>query len=243
MKNEYAVPRSPLIKESIVSFWEVSRFDEPSLKETILPKGLVQIIFSFETTPLHVNINGGTQSIPRCFVEGFHTSPLHLHLANTHIFFGVVLNPTAVKHIFNFYPSEFTNCIVDLFLVDASIYSLWQRLGEQANFDDRVSVFNAWLMARLPQFTEREKAFDQFLKTHADIQLSVCDLAKYFCYSTKQLSRKIFELTGMNTERTMLYKKYLYAVNIIHNTDLPLTEVAYPATSMISHILSRHSNR
>ena len=37
----------------------------------------------------------------------------------------------------------------------------------------------------------------------------------------------MFEATGMNTEEMLLYKKYLHAVHLIHNTQLSLTAIAY----------------
>lgn len=227
MENNFAIPKSALIKETVWSFWQVQRHNETSLRETIIPKGLVEIIFSFETTKLYVNINNQYQTIPRCFVQGFHTGPIQLNIADTHTFFGVILNPASVKHIFHFYPVKFSNCILDLTLVDTSFYSLWHRLGEQNSFNDRVKVFTEWLTQRLPRLTEREKIFDNFLKNHAGTHLSVNELSNQFCYSTKQLSRKFFELTGMNTEQTLLYKKYLQAVHLIHTSKLSLTEIAY----------------
>lgn len=227
MDTNVNIPQSLLINDIVCSFWEVHRHNEPSLRETIIPKGLVEIIFSFETTKLFVNINNQFQNIPRCFVQGFQTSPIELNIANTHTFFGVVLNPASVKHIFHFHPVKFSNCMLDLTLVDASFYSLWHRLGEQKCFNDRVTIFTEWLLQRLPKLTEREKAFDIFLKTHIGTQFSVHDLASKFCYSTKQLSRKLYELTGMNSEQTLLYKKYLQAVHLIHCSEMTLTEIAY----------------
>lgn len=227
MNNNFTLPQSLLTKDIVCSFWEVRRHNEPSLQETIIPKGLVEMIFSFETSPLQVKINNRLQAIPRCFVQGFHTGPIQLNIADTHTFFGVVLNPASVKHIFHFHPVKFSNCILDLTLVDTSFCSLWHRLGEQKSFNDRVTIFTEWLMQRLPQLTEREKAFDSFLKTHTNTYLSVHELASRFCYSTKQLSRKLYELTGMNTEQTLLYKKYLQAVHFIHCSEMTLTEIAY----------------
>lgn len=152
---------------------------------------------------------------------------MQLHLADSQTFFGVVLHPTAVKYIFHFHPVEFTNCVIDLTLVDTSFYNLWHRLGEQNNFNDRVTVFTEWLLKRLPQLTEREKAFNNFLNTHSDIHLAVSEVANRFCYSSKQLSRKLYELTGLNTEQTLLYKKYLQAIHLMHYSELSLTEIAY----------------
>lgn len=227
MNNNFTLPQSRLIKDIVCSFWEVRRHNEPSLRETIIPKGLVEIIFSFETTKLFVSINNQHQTIPRCFVQGFHTSPIQLNIANTHTFFGVVLNPSSVKHIFHFHPVNFSNRILDLTLVDTSFCSLWHRLGEHNSFTERMKTFTEWLLKKIPTLTEREKAFDKFLMTHNNTELSVSTLARQFCFSGKQLTRKMHEFTGMNTEQTLLYKKYLQAVHLIHTAEMSLTEIAY----------------
>ena len=57
--------------------------------------------------------------------------------------------------------------------------------------------------------------------------LSVKELAQSLCYSPRQLSRKMAEATGMNTEEILLYKKYLHAVHLMHHTDWSLTQIAY----------------
>ncbi|MBS1620377.1 MAG: helix-turn-helix transcriptional regulator [Bacteroidetes bacterium] len=227
MENNFTIPQSALIKDIVCSLWQVHRHNEPSLRETIIPKGLIEIIFSFETSKLQVLFNNQIQTIPRCFIQGFHTSPVQLNIPDTHTFFGIILNAASIKHIFHFHPAEFSNQLLDLTLVDASFYSLWHQLGEQNSLKERVNIFTNWLLQRLPMLTEREKAFDVFLKTHTHTNLSVTDIAGQFCYSTKQLTRKLYELTGMNTEQTLLYKKYLQAVHLIHTSKLSLTEIAY----------------
>ncbi len=227
MENNFIIPQSPLIKDAVCAFWQLKSYNCPSLDETIMPKGVVEIIFSFETTKLYARINQQSLTIPSCFIQGFHTCPVQLHLTGRQFFFGILLHPTAVKHIFSFHPVEFTNSVIDLTLIDPSFYGLWHHLGEQDSFEKRVFVFTEWLINRLPILTEREKAFNIFLNTHSDIPLSVSDVANQFCYSSKQLSRKLFELTGLNTEQTLLYKKYLQTVHLLHYSDLSLTEISY----------------
>lgn len=227
MDNNFAIPQSPIIQDSVCSFWQIHRSNYPSLNETIIPKGVVEIIFSFESNKLYARINDHSQTIPRCFIQGFHTSPIQLQLAGQQTFFGVVLNPTAVKYIFHFHPMEFTNCAIDLTLVDPAFNSLWHCLGEQISFHDRVKVFTDWLFKRLPHLTEREKKFNNFLYTHNNIHLPVSNIASQFCYSSKQLSRKLHELTGLNTEQILLYKKYLQAVHLMHFSEFSLTDIAY----------------
>src|SRR6185369_16618286 len=156
-----------------------------------------------------------TFSVPRCFIRGFNTIPIQLHLSGWQTYFGVVLYPAAARHILKIQPVEFLNTCIDLTLVDASFHSLWDCLAEQKSFDERVTVFTEWLSSRLPCLTDREMAFDSFLQGHTSSPLSVPQLAKQFCYSSKQLSRKLYELAGMNTEQILLYKKYLQAVHLM----------------------------
>lgn len=227
MENYFIIPQSPSIKDTVCSFWQVHSQYHQTLYETVIPKGIIEIIFSFESTKLFARINEQFLSVPRCFIQSFLTSPVQLHHSNKHTLFGVVLSPTAIKHIFHFLPNEFANRFMDLTVVDHSIYDLWHRLGEQNSFDERVKTFETWLTQRLPQYTEREKALNTFLKTHNDTHLSVADIADRFCYSSKQVSRKLYEITGMNTEQTLLYKKYLQAIHLMHCSELSLTNIAY----------------
>ncbi len=57
--------------------------------------------------------------------------------------------------------------------------------------------------------------------------VSVTQLASTLCYSSRHLSRKLFEATGMNAEEVLLYKKYLHAVDLMHRGELSLTEIAH----------------
>lgn len=228
MESSFTIPQLPLLKDVIYSYWQVKRYNEGYIKETIIPKGTIEIIFSFETTKLQACINNQLQLIPRCFIQGYTTVPIKLCIPNTHTFFGIVLKATAVHSIFHFYPVEFCNGILDLTLVNSSFNSLWHKLGEQNNFNSRVQIFTNWLLKTSFAPNSREIAFDNFLYSYNNTQLSVTDLAKIFCYSTKQLSRKFNALTGLNTEQILLYKKYLYAMHLIHTSkNLSLTEIAY----------------
>lgn len=227
MESNFAIPQSPYIKDTVRSFWQVQRHNSPALNEIIIPKGAVELIFSFDSSKLQASINQKPLGVPRCFIQGFNTSPVQLHIIDKLSFFGVYLAPTAIRHILHTNPNVFVNCVTDLTLVDISFDTLWHRLGEQDSFEDRVKVFTDWLMKRLPQLTEREKSFNHFLNTHSDTHLSVSDIANHFCYSSKQLSRKLHELTGLNTEQTLLYKKYLQAVHLMHHSSLSLTDIAY----------------
>ena len=104
---------------------------------------------------------------------------------------------------------------------------MWHQLAEENDFNKRVSIFLAWLKSKLIEWQPREQLINQFLYAVNQHDLSVNTLANSLCYSPRQLSRKMVEATGMNTEEMLLYKKYLHAVHLIHHTDLPLTAIAY----------------
>jgi AraC-like DNA-binding protein len=226
MENYFTIPKSAPVKDAIRFFWQVNR-RSAFLEETIIPKGIVEIIFNFENTELHAQINAHALSVPKCFVQGFHTCPVQLRINDKQTFFGVVLHPAAARYIFRFVPAEFANCVIDLTLLDASFNSLWHHLAEQKTFDERVNIFTDWIKDRMPVLTNREKAINNFLSEHKNTSLSVTEAAELFCYSSRQLSRKLSELTGLNTEQTLLYKKYLHAIHLMHHSQLSLTRIAY----------------
>ena len=196
--------------------------------EHILPKGIVELIFNFsDGSPIAAQVGTKQYHLTRCFINGFNTEPVQIQLPEQQKFFGVQLQPLAVKKVFGAPASEFSNMVVDLTLLDSGFHSLWHKLAEQHSFEDRVAAFSNWMEKKLPELHPREKTVNNFLLTVDQHNLSVTELAKSLCYSTRQLSRKMTEATGMNTEEILLYKKYLHAVHLIHHTDLSLTKIAY----------------
>lgn len=191
MESDFIIPQSPIFKDIICSYWQVKRDNEAYLKETIIPKGTIEIIFSFETTKLEVCINHQLQTVPRCFIQGYNTLPIKLCIPNTHTFFGIILKAAAVNPIFHFYPMEFCNSILDLTLVNNSLSSLWHKLGEQNIFKERVQIFNNWLLKIAPKLNTREKAFDDFLFSQNNTHLSVKELANFFLLLNKTTYQKI----------------------------------------------------
>jgi AraC-like DNA-binding protein len=228
MDNNFLIPHTPGLKDIVHSFWQVNRCNTDFRKETIIPKGIVEIIFSFiETDDFYVQLGTQRYRFPRCSINGYNTGPIYLQLPDKQIFFGVVFHPTAIKNIFGIPAGEFADQGVDMTLVDPSFNTLWHRLAEQKTFNERVSFFGDWLKKRLPYVTLRERAFNTFLNSNTDKILTVSELSESLCYSPRHLSRKLLELTGMNTEKTLLYKKYQRAVSLIHHSKLSLTEIGY----------------
>ncbi len=219
---------SPVLKNVVQRFWQVNRHGN-AIRETIIPKGSVEIIFNLQEDSVAIPglIGGRDFKIPRCFISGFHTVPVSLEIPGRQLFFGVFVNPTALRKIFRIQGKDFTNHCVDLTLIDASMNSLWNRMMEQHTFNERINVFTDWVIKRLPETSKHEKLFDDFLTTTLTKPTSADEVSKILCYSPRHLSRKLYELTAMNLEQTLIYKRYVQAIDLIHHSQLLLTEIAH----------------
>jgi AraC-like DNA-binding protein len=220
---------SPALKNVVLRFWQVHRRNGNFVKETIIPKGNVEIIFNLQddSAAIPALIGSRDYKVPRCFISGFHTVPISLQIPGRQLFFGVYVNPTALRKIFRIHGKDFTNRCIDLTLIDSSMNSLWHQLAEQKTFEQRISVFTEWVMKRLPETTRHEKLFDEFLTNTCSRPMSADEVSKMLCYSPRHLSRKLYELTSMNLEQTLIYKRYIRAIDLIHHSQLLLTEIAH----------------
>lgn len=227
MESTFFIPQSSSIKTIVHSFWHME--GETVYKtETILPKGIVEIIFNFsDHCSIQAELGGRQYQLPKSFIGGFNTQPIQMQLPHHQIFFGIRFQPTAIRYVFGVPAGEFADHAVDLTLIDASLNSLWHQLIEESTFAGRVSIVAAWLTRKMYDIPVKDKLLDLFLNDLNQCVPSVSALSKNIGYSPRHLARKLKELTGMNTEEVLRYKKYLQAVNLIHYTNLSLTEVAY----------------
>jgi AraC-like DNA-binding protein len=227
MISNFYIPQSPHLKNSIRSFWEVE--GQSAFKfENIMPKGIIEIIFNFsDCNSIGATLKDKQYTVQKCFINGFNTTPVKLNLPFRHEFFGVQLQPTAIKHILGVPSKEFTDDIVELLSINYDFENLWEELAEHNNFDERVAVFCRFVQKKLIEPPPQERLLNNFLNDVNQHCLSVKDLANTICYSPRHLSRKIFEATGVNTEEVLLYKKYLHALHLIHHSNLSLTDIAY----------------
>jgi AraC-like DNA-binding protein len=227
LNSNICIPQTAHLKNIIHSIWQIEGFTRFH-NEHIMPKGMVEIIFNFSGgSPIHALLCDKQYHLSNCFINGFNTAPVQIQLPEQQKFFGVQLQPLAIKKILGIPAREFSDTAVDLNLLDASFPSLWHQLAEQNSFDERISVFSNWIERKIPDWQPQEKMVNDFLSGIDQHDLSVKELAQSLCYSPRQLSRKMAEATGMNTEEMLLYKKYLHAVHLIHHTDLSLTKIAY----------------
>lgn len=193
-----------------------------------MPKGVVEIIFNFsEGNSVNAKMGDTPYRLGRCFINGYNSLPIQMQLPKHRFFFGVELQPVAVKRLLKIPAAEFADLPVDLALIDPSFDQLWHRLAETSTFNEKVSIISNWAERFLPVHDPREQMLNDFLHSSAMLSMNVSSLAKTLCWSPRHMGRKIHEITGMNTEETLLYKKYLHAVELMHHKNISLTEIAY----------------
>jgi AraC-like DNA-binding protein len=227
MENDFRISQSPHLKNTVYSFWQTKRRTDFKT-EIIIPKGIVEVIFNFsEQDTIQAKFDNSQYRLPKCFINGVNTRPVQLQLPVNQFFFGIRFHPTAIKDIFKVPAGEFANHSEDLTLIDPSVHSLWHQLIEYPAFDEKILLVTKWLVNRINKSTYQDTLLNHFLSDSEKETPSVTELSKIVCYSPRQLSRKLNELTGLNTEEVLLYKKYLHSLNLIQHTNLSLTEIAY----------------
>jgi AraC-like DNA-binding protein len=226
MNTEFFLCNNTTIQHYVNAIWQMEGIPSYS-HETILPKGVIELIFSFSDAVAFGNCPGEQKATtPRCFVSGMNNTPLYLNAPSHQFFFGIELNPLAVKKILAIPPGTFLNSVTDLTLISKDFNGLWQQLGETGCFKQRVAIIHQWMGKKLYSFCEREEAFSSYLN-NALPSAPVTDLASRFCYSVRQLNRKANDLFGMSTESLVSYKRYLSSLKMLHHSPETLTAIGY----------------
>ncbi len=228
MESHFIIPQQTQFKNLIFAIWQV-RGNPAYKKETIMPKGVVDIIFNFsESSIIEARIDNLQIKLPKCFINGYNTEPIVMYIPGYQYFFGIRLNPVIIQSLFGIRPGELANKSFDLSLVNnKAIEILWQRLATLKSFEQRVGFFIHWLTKRNFNIDARDEAIRDFLFCNNETEVTVGSVSKYLMLSSRQLSRKLTMLTGMNTEEVLLYKKYLQSMRMIHERNSSLTEIAY----------------
>ncbi len=226
MNTAFWTSHNTNIHHLVNSAWQME--GTPSYShETILPKGVVELIFSFSEVPAFSHSpTDQKNNTPRCFINGMNSMPLYLKTPAHQFFFGIGLNPLAVKKLLAVSPGMFLNSVTDLTLISKDFDSLWHQLADAGTFQQRVIIIHQWAGKKQSAFSEQELAFSSYLHDTSPAG-PVTGLASRFCYSVRQLNRKSNDLFGMSTESLTSYKRYLHSVRWLHHSNESLTSVGY----------------
>jgi AraC-like DNA-binding protein len=214
------------ISDYITAIWEV--YGSRNSKEIILPQGVVELVFNLGDGMMGTLPGDKAMTSPSCFIQGLNTSVVNVQYTGQQHLFGIRLQPSMLKTLFNITAAELKNIIVDLTLIKPHFRSLWHRLNEAHSFEERVMVIeNEFPIINKTDCVRTQKLCNMFLSNSVDGFESVEALADRVNYSTRQVSRKAYSLFGISGEELTAYKKFLYSINLIHTGNHSLSEIAH----------------
>jgi AraC-like DNA-binding protein len=226
MQSSIHIPAGRL-SQYVNSIWEIKAGE--NITETILPQGIVEIIFNFtEKVEGYLPYASQTITAPRCFIQGLNTHVTTVKYSGEQHLLGVRLKIDKVRSVLGIAPSELMNSSCDMSLLNPSFHSAWVQLAEAVSFKDKINILENCLPEFDRKSCDRSEALCNFFEGH-DVRIfsSVDKLAKNICFSTRQLNRVSQSLFGISAEELGLYKKFLNSVNLMHQEKQSLTGIAY----------------
>lgn len=199
--------------------------------ETILPQGIVEIIFNLADPMVgQLPEHEGTVVAPLFFLQGWNSHVVNVHYAGQHHLFGIRLQPYMVKPLLGIQASECKNKLIDLSLLKPGFRSLWHRLNEAASFQERMQIIETEFPVLDDKICTRTQGICDLFHSDDDAAFaSVEKVSQTVFYSTRQLNRKTKDLYGVCAEELVTYKKFRTAVHRMHAQPRSLTDVAYSA--------------
>lgn len=232
MENQYQAYQPPpgagagLIK----CIWRVREYAPLKEKETILPKGNVEIIFNYSTRVRYLNPSFNQDlELPTVFINGINTKPLHLIKHGGHEFIGIQLSSIGLRSLLNVPVRDFNDCVVSATEVYPELLELAEKLYVASSFSDQVAFILDWFQRRLSCGVENYalSRAQCLMKLARNPQLAntVSAQCARVGLSRRQLSRFSHEWFGMSTESFFGYQKYLEALDRLHQSGKSLTEI------------------
>lgn len=221
------IPVASQLTEYVTGIWEL--YGGQNIRETILPQGVVEIIFNLGD-PMYGVLPFEKEQIcaPKSFLQGVHTQIVNVSYPGKQHLFGIRLQPNMVQSLFGILPSELKNTVVDLSLLKPSFNNLCEQLIEAHSFDARVKLIEEQFPVLSANACPRtQKLCNMFLSEGLKEFKSLESLSQQIYYSKRHLNRKAQSIFGFSAEELVTYKKFLHAVKQLHSDDSSLTAIAH----------------
>ncbi len=229
-KAHHFHPRDNFERTLFKSIWRAERTPTATEEEIILPKGTAEIIFNLtQRTFCYKETENKGGYLPSCFINGLNTSPWHLVRRESQTFLGIQLHVSALRFVFGIPAGEFTDRIINGFEVCRQLQDLSEQIATELDFGRQASLIIRWLRQQaVVEDNDAERALLFNLHSRDDIlDLSVKTLCRNLNLSDRHLRRLSAHYLGINTEDFILYRRFVKALFETHDTNLPLSAIAY----------------
>lgn len=221
-----ASPENIFIKQ----IWSAKDACPVQRTEKVLPQGIAELIFNLSGAVVYRSRAGEKDfKVPDYFINGLNFTPIDIKITDRQYFIGVQFHVFALKYLFGIPVAEFNDRIVEGSLICKSLDSLALRLRESDSFSEHVSLIMAWFSDKMMRVKSR--GFNErIMGLHSDpavTNLSVRGVSEKYNVCPRHLNRLCIDYFGVSPEQLVLYKKYLLALNQLHERENSLTEVAY----------------
>jgi len=229
---EIYFPSSEIERYFLKSIWRLQEYNTNQRTETILPKGIVEIIFNFSDNITYSNHAMDVNMVlPSCFINGLNFKPFNLIKSRQQSFLGIQLNVIGLKFLFNIPANELRDTVVDGSQVCKSLDVLCHQLFLGKTFEEQVETIRKWICEKISgsKYSKSINHVHNLFYSQKLYDIKVNELCIEKCISDRQLRRISLEWLGMNTETFLLYKKYLESLQLLHNPNLSLTQIGLKA--------------
>jgi len=227
MSTQFHIPFQSALSNYITVIWEIS---VPGIShEAILPQGVVELVFNL-SDPMQGILPHKNDSVdaPDYFMQGWNSHIVNVNYSGNQHLFGIRLQPYMVKTLLGILPSELKDTLIDLSLIKPGFRSLWHRLNEARSFTERVAIIEKEFPVLTQSICTRTKYLCEVFGSAGEYPFpSIDELSRQVCYSSRQLNRKTQGLFGVSPEELVIHKKFRTAIQIMHNQERSLTDIAY----------------
>jgi AraC-like DNA-binding protein len=203
------------------------------MKVQMLPDNTVSLIFyvgdkieSAKGKNIDSNIFNPTERF--CFLTGLHTEPLYFDMEGLHSI-GLNMHPAAIKVFWGIPVKEFQDAVVD-WEMEGELAYIEDHIRGLANFPERARWLENYFFEKLKKV---DVAFAGMLtnltaRLEQDILIGKRpDIEAYSGYSKMHTHRIFKEWLGLPPGKLLRYKQFLRALQLMHQTDLNLTQIGY----------------
>ncbi len=227
---EFRTYKPAKLNNLIISIYE--RKVTLPLRMQMLPEGCVTLIFNLNTNIKSVKgekvdsrmFNPGNTF---CFLSGLHTHPLYFDLEGLHVV-GLIMHPAAIKTFFDMPTAEVKDQVMEGVFIKELNY-IEDRLKELNSFPERACWLENHFYNKLNQKTNLNLAF-KLSKTVQQMKWDVMQgrrlkIESYSGYSKMHTHRIFKDWLGLTPGKLIRMEQFQKAVDLIHRTDLSLTQV------------------